>query len=324
MIFTFMGEVNYEKIIEKIARASNLDKEEIKRKVQAKRAKLSDLISYEGAAQIVAVELGINFENEKSKIKELLPNMRKVNAVGKVINLFPVRTFKNNKGTESKVANLIFADDTSNIKVVLWDTNHISFIEEGIIKEGSIVEVNNATMKGNELHLGNFSEIKISKEIFDDIKIITEKAVEEKKISDFIVSDNVKTRAFIVQTFEPRPFNVCSECKKKGVAEGENFICATHGKIHPEKRYLINLVLDDGTGTIRTVLFNENLSKIGLTELDNTERLIFQREDLLGKEMFFSGNVRMNKFFNEPEFIINQVGEVNLDNLIGDLKNSSK
>ena len=135
MIFTFMGEVNYEKIIEKIARASNLDKEEIKRKVQAKRAKLSDLISYEGAAQIVAVELGINFENEKLKINELLPGMRKVNVIGKIITLFPVRAFKNSKGEDSKVANFVLADDTSNIKIVLWDTNHIALIEEGNIGE---------------------------------------------------------------------------------------------------------------------------------------------------------------------------------------------
>ncbi len=315
-----MGEVNYEKVLEKIARASNLDKEEIRRKVEAKRAKLSELISYDGAAQIVAVELGVNFENEKLKINELLPGMRKVNAVGKIINLFPVRTFKNSKGEDSKVANFVLADETSNLKVVLWDTNHISLIESGRVKEGSVIELNNASMRGGELHLGSFSELKISSDLLDDGKIVTERVVQEKNISDFAVSGNFKTRAFIVQSFEPRSFNVCPECSKKVTAEGENFICIGHGKIPPEKRYLINIVLDDGTETIRAVLFHENLSKIGLTELENIERLISQREDLLGKEMFFSGNVRTNKFFNEPEFIVNQASEVNLDALIEELK----
>lgn len=315
-----MKDVNYEKVLEKIARASGLDKEEIKRKIEAKRAKLSDLISYEGAAQIVAAELGINFENEKLKINELLPGMRKVNVVGKMINLFPVRSFKNSKGEDMKVANFVLADDTSNIKIVLWDTNHISLIEGGRVKEGSVIELNNATMRGGELHLGSFSELRISSEILDDSKIIVKKAVSEKKISDLVVSDSVKTRAFIVQTFELKSFNVCRECSKKATAEGENFVCATHGKIFPEKRYLMNIVLDDGTGTMRTVLFHENLSKIGLTELNNIDKLIFQREDLLGKEMIFSGNVRMNKFFNEPEFIIDQVSEVNIEDLLEELK----
>ncbi len=315
-----MKDVNYEKVLEKIARASGIDKEEVQKKVEAKRAKLSDLISYEGAAQIVAAELGINFENEKLKINELLPGMRKVNVVGKMINLSPVRTFKNSRGEEMKVANFVLADDTSNIKIVLWDTNHISLIEGGRVREGSIIELNNATMRGGELHLGSFSELKISSELLDDSKIILERAVNEKKISDFVVSDSVKVRAFILQTFEPKAFNVCPECKKKAAAEGENFVCAAHGKIFPEKRYLINIVLDDGTETIRTVLFHENISKIGLTELNNVERAVSQREDLLGKEMVFSGDVRMNKFFNEPEFIVDGVSEVNLENLIEELK----
>ncbi|MBI2003844.1 hypothetical protein HYS72_00050 [Candidatus Pacearchaeota archaeon] len=289
-------------------------------KVKAKRAKLSELISYEGAAQIVASELGINFENEKLKINELLPGMRKVNVVGKVINLFPVRTFKSKKGEESKVVNFVLADDTSNIKIVLWDTNHISLIEGGQVKKGSAIELKNASMRGNELHLGSFSELKISSELFDDSKIVTEKMVSEKKISEFAVSDSVKTRAFILQTFEPKSFSVCPECSKKAAAEGENFVCASHGKILPEKRYLMTIVLDDGTGTIRAVLFHENLAKIGLTELENIERLISQREDLLGKEMVFSGQVRNNKFFNEPEFVVDGVSEINLEALIEGLK----
>ena len=49
------------------AKHSGLNVEEVNRKIEAKRAKLSGLISQEGAAQIVAAELGINFENEKLK-----------------------------------------------------------------------------------------------------------------------------------------------------------------------------------------------------------------------------------------------------------------
>ena len=71
---------------------------------------------------------------------------------------------------------------------------------------------------------------------------------------------------------------------------------------------------------MRAVLFHENLPKIGLTELENAERLINQREDLLGKEMVFSGNVRNNKFFNNNEFVIADVVDINLDELISNLE----
>ncbi len=311
---------NYDKILEKIALASGIEKEEIERRVEAKRAKLSGLISKEGAAQIIAAELGISFDNEKLKIDELLPGMRKVNVVGKVVTLFPVREFNKN-GRSGKVANMIIADETSNIKVVLWDTNHIELIEKGEVVEGTVVEIINAGMRDNELHLGSFSEFKKSEEILENVK--SEIVAKEKNILNFKNLENVKTRAFIVQIFEPRFFNVCPECKKKVISEGEGFVCAEHGKVMPEKRALLNLVLDDGTETIRGVLFHESISSLGLTDLENVDSFIKQKEELLGKEMFFSGTIRKNKLFNNKEFIIDKAEEIDLDALIKELEENA-
>jgi replication factor A1 len=309
---------NYERIIEKISKKSNLDKEEIERRIEAKRAKLSGLISKEGAAQIIAAELGISFDNEKLKIEELLPGMRKVNTFGKVINVSPPRIFKTKKGDDGKVANLFIADDTSNIKVVLWDTNHISLIENGKIKEGVVVEISNASMRENELHLGSFSGLKITDYPIKDAKV--ERIFREKKISELKNSDNVKIRAFIVQSFEPKFFYVCPECKKKVHQEGNNFICAEHGKIISDKRALLSIIIDDGTETIRAVIFQDDFPNLGLTDLENPEELANQREKLLGKEMVFYGTVRNNKIFNTPEFIVEKIEDVNLDLLIKELE----
>jgi len=313
-----MGDENYERILEKISKVSGVAKEELERKVEAKRAKLAGLISKEGAAQVIAAELGISFDNEKLKIDELLPGMRKVRVVGKVIRLFPVRSFTTKKGDEGKVANFILADDTSNIKVVLWDTNHIELIEKGEIVEDSVIEIQGGGMRDNEIHLGSFSEFKLSKEVLENVK--TERVVKEKNITDFRLSDNVKARAFIVQAFDPRFFYVCPECKKKVVSGSDGFVCAEHGKVVEQKRALINIVLDDGTETIRAVLFHDALPELGITELEDQERLLNQREDLLGKEMVFSGSIRMNKFFNNPEFIVDGVEQLNLDELIAGLE----
>jgi replication factor A1 len=309
---------NYDKVLERVVKVSGLDKEEIERRVEAKQAKLSGLISKEGALQVISAELGISFENEKSKIEELLPGMRKVNVIGKVIRLFPVRTFTTKKGDEGKVANLFIADDTSNIKVVLWDTNHIDLIEKGMSAEDKSIEIIGGSMRDNEIHLGSFSELKLSDVTFDNL--VTERVSKEKNIVDFGLSDNVKTRAFIVQVFEPKFFNVCSECKKKVTPEGDGFACAEHGKMVPEKRALINVVLDDGTESMRSVVFHDKLSELGITELDNQELFSQQKQNLLGKEMVFSGNVRRNSFFNNPELIIDGVSEVNLDELVNKLE----
>ena len=121
-------------------------------------------------------------------------------------------------------------------------------------------------------------------------------------------------RAFIVQAFQPRFFEVSKETGKKLTDEERE------QGIQGERRALINIVIDDGTETIRAVLFNENLANMGLRDLDNPERLSYQMEALPGKEMVFSGNVRKNSFFNNEEFIIDSVKEVNLDELIAKLE----
>jgi replication factor A1 len=308
---------NYDKFLERVINSSGLSREEIERRVEAKQSKLSGLISKEGALQVISAELGVSFENEVSKIGELLSGMRKVNVVGKVIRLFPVRSFTTKKGDEGKVANLFIADDTSNIKVVLWDTNHIELIEKNLITEGKSVEIIGGSMRDNEIHLGSFSGFKLSDAVFENI--VTQKVAKEKTISEFGLSDNVKTRAFVVQAFEPKFFNVCCECKKKVTPSGDEFECAEHGKVLCEKRALINIVIDDGTESIRSVIFHDNLHLLGITDLTNQEMLSQQKQNILGKEMIFSGNVRRNNFFNNPEFIIDNINEVNLDELMKSL-----
>jgi replication factor A1 len=309
---------NYKKMVEKMAQVSELSLEEIESKIKAKREKLSGLISEEGAAQVVAAEIGINLDNETFKIKELTPNMKKVNLVAKVIRLFPVRIFTRNE-KESKVANFIIADETSNIKAVLWDVNHIELLEKGEVEEGSVIEISNARMKDNEIHLGSFSELKKSNKNIEDVK--TERVAKEKNLSEVNIGEGIQTRAFMVQSFPVRFFNVCPECNKKPNQEGDKFVCNTHGEITPEKRGLINVILDDGSETIRAVAFHETLKEMGITEFDDPEKLSCQIEDLKGEELIFSGIIRKNTYFNEPEFTINSVKKIDLSKLLEELEN---
>ncbi|MBS3099242.1 DUF2240 family protein [Candidatus Pacearchaeota archaeon] len=106
---------NYSKLLDRIIRSSNLPLEEIEKRIEAKKAKLSGLISKEGAAQIVAAELGINFDQERVKISEIVQGMKRVNTIGKIVRMNPVRAYNKN-GKEGKVASFLLADETSNIR----------------------------------------------------------------------------------------------------------------------------------------------------------------------------------------------------------------
>ncbi|MEM4259158.1 MAG: hypothetical protein QXS38_00125 [Candidatus Pacearchaeota archaeon] len=310
---------NYEKLVERIAKSSNLSSEEIERKVEAKKAKLSGLISKEGAAQIVAAEMGINLDMEKLKLSEIFHGMKRANVVGKVIDILSIREYNKN-GRTGKVANLRIADDSGNARVVLWDTNHISLIEQGKIKKDDVIEISNANVRNGELHLSSFSDIKLSDEKME--VVVAEKTFNSGKLKDVKTGQNVKIRAVIVQAFEPRYFEVCPECKKRAL-EGE---CKVHGKIEPLKRALLNLILDDGSETIRSVIFGENINKLGFSdeEIFSLDKFAEKRNYLLGEERIFYGNIRNNALYNTMEFNIENLECIDLDALLKELESPNQ
>ena len=90
-----------EQAISKIKEASGLSEEEIKGKIDAKLDQLSGLVSKEGAAYIIANELGVKlFEQTSGKlqIKNILAGMRDVETVGKVTRKFDVKEFQRKDG----------------------------------------------------------------------------------------------------------------------------------------------------------------------------------------------------------------------------------
>jgi replication factor A1 len=305
---------NYDLLIERIATSAGIEKEEVERKVEAKKAKLSGLISKEGAAQIIAAELGINFEDQDLKIGELMAGMRKVNVVAKIINLFPIREYSKN-GREGKVANFVIADDTGSTRVVLWDVNHIALIEDGTIKEGDVVEIKNGATRDMEIHLSGFSEIKKSEKVMDDVK--SGPVTAEVTLAEARQGQSVRIRGTVVQVFSPRFYSVCPECNKKALQEGEGYKCAEHGVITPKARAILNFVLDDGTETMRIVMFSDQINAlIPEEDLKDEAKALAFRDDFIGTEIYLSGNVKTNNFFNNLEIIASGVEKADVEKLI--------
>lgn len=293
---------NYTSLLERISASAGLPQEEIERKIEAKRAKLSGLISKEGAAQIVSAELGINFDNQRMKISEIVHGMKRVNLFGKVTKVFPVREFNKN-GREGKIGSFLLGDASSNTRIVLWDTNHIDLIEKGELKEGSVIEVSNASVRNGEVHLSAFSDIKKSNEEIKDVKV--EQEFEMLKLKDAREGLNAQLRAFVVQVFEPRYFDDKREPGKK--------------------RALLNVVLDDGTENMRAVLFAEKIYDLGFTEEEvfDVEKFNEKKKGLLGEEKFFVGMFKKNAYFGNIEFTINQTKNLNVEELVKELEAKS-
>jgi hypothetical protein len=306
---------SYDQIVKLIAEGASLSVEDIERRIEARRAKLSGLISKEGAAQIIASELGISFDKQKMKISNLLSGMRKINLVGKIIKMNRVAEYNKN-GRSGKIGSFLVADETSNIRVVLWDTNHIDLIEKGTIKEGSVIEISGAEVRNSELHLGGFADIKISQSIIDNVH--TTLVLQKKTLDKVQPNDNLFTRAFIVQMFGPTFFTVCPECGKRVMEDNK---CMTHGNVSPKRKSILTLIIDDGTENMRAVLFSENIQKLNNgKEIENVEEFMPKRIELLGKEVIIEGNARKNKLSDSLEIFVNDIKEIELETLIEELE----
>jgi len=312
--------LTYEDIFERILKETKISEEELNEKISQKISQLSDLISKEGAAQIVANQLGVKLgeavTNKKLKINEIPKGVSAVDALGKVIQIYGVRNFNRN-GREGKVANLVIGDETGTIKVVIWEERLIRDIEEGEIKEGDIIKVRNAYSKVNngfnELHLGSKSQMETNPK-GEKIGEVQSRVVVEKPQAILTKIDLLKEGMFVelqgtvVQLFEPRHYLACPECNRKVQQNGDGYSCNTHGKINPKKLAIVNMFFDDGTNNIRVVCFSNQIEQLfgrsneDLLEVasNSFEKL---KEEVLGKQLSISGRVTKNTMMDRLEFM---------------------
>ena len=326
-----MLRLSYEEIKKRIREEKGVSDSEIEDKVKQKLSKLSGLISKEGAAHIVANELGIKLfpdpQKKKYKIKEILAGLRGVEVTGRVIKKYETRTF-NKDGREGRVASLLIGDETGVLRIVLWDENLISQSEK--LQENDIIKITNAYAKENqgfkELHLGNRSEIAQNPEGEDISMIKKVRDFSQKKIEELQAGDLVKVMGTVVQVFEPRFYEACPECSKKINMEGDKKSCVEHGAVIPKHVPILNFIFDDGTGNIRVVCFRESAAKaLSRTEeqmqayRENSAEFENAKNELTGKHLMVTGRVTKNDMFDRLEFIAHDIVAVNPKTLLAEV-----
>ena len=303
-------------IIEKIKENSDLTEQDIRGKIKLKLDQLSGLISEEGAAHIIANELGIKLYEPSGKlqIKNILAGQRNVEILGKVQRKFDVQEFDTGE-RKGKVGSFLVADETGPIRVVLWNamTDQISSINEGDVvrvKSGYVRENNNR----KEIHLNDKSVIEINPEGETVENVKTEPVSMRKKIADLQGNEqDTELLGTIVQVFDPRFFEVCPQCNKRVVQKEDGMHCNEHGKVEPADSYVTNIFLDDGSDNIRVVfwrnqtqkLFNKtNDEMVAMKEEGSLEEL---KNSLLGNIIKVVGRSTKNEVFNRVEFVPNLV-----------------
>jgi ssDNA-binding replication factor A large subunit len=294
-------------IIDKIKEKTGLTDKEIQSKIKDKLDLLSGLISEEGAAHIIANELGVKiFEDPgKLQIKNVLAGMRNVELTGRIVKIYETKNFEkeNRKG---KLCSFLIGDPTGIIRVVAWN-DKVDLLTK--MKENDTIKIENGYAKENngrkEVHLGDKTKVTFLQETIE----VKETTNERKKISELKGGEeNVEIMGAIVQVFDPKFFEVCPECGKRVREKEGEFVCEQHNAVSPAFSYVFNLFLDDSSDTIRVVLWRNQAQKLlGLTNEEIIERKegTFDevKNDLLGKIVKFSGRATKNEMFERIEFV---------------------
>ncbi len=233
---------NLQDIIAKILEQSpNLTREAVLVMVQQKRDGAGKLLTDEGAAHLVAGDLGVSLSGSGSfkntlDTKDLIIGSSDVSLSGKVVLTYPTQTFRKKDGAEGRVGRFVLQDGTGSTKIVLWDEN-AELLDRQRIPVGSIVRVNHGYVRPSldgkpEVNVGKRGSVVVQASGNESVnQTITYKKIHE--ISDRDLSVNVKG---IVVSASPPSFFTRSD--------------GTSGQVS-------RIQIGDETGQIRITLWNE-------------------------------------------------------------------
>jgi replication factor A1 len=302
-------------ILARIKEKTGLNEEALMAKIEAKCASLAGLISKEGAAHIIANELGIKLFEGSGKIKDLLPGMRNAELLGRITQIYEIRDFQRADGSAGKVGSFMLGDDTSIVRIVCWG-NQAEILKQ--LSVGMPVKITGGMVRENqrgykEVHLNESSRvIPNPKETVPEVKSTKaqRKTLKELQESD----EQVEVMGTIVQVFDPKFFEVCPQCGARLKEVEGQWVCDEHSAIMPDYSYLVNVFLDDGTENMRVVLFRNQAERLLAKTKEqmiayrvNPETFEPLKTELLGEQFRFIGRAKKNTFFDRIEFIANQV-----------------
>jgi replication factor A1 len=122
----------------------SLTREVVERLIEEERAKAAGLLTDEAAAHLVASNLGVDGSGEKIEAKltigALTTGLSDVSLTGRVIHVFPPRTFQRADGRQGKVLRMIIGDGTGTVPIVFWD-DKADLVQASKVSRGKVVRI---------------------------------------------------------------------------------------------------------------------------------------------------------------------------------------
>ena len=314
--FVMMG-FSYDEIVARIKEVSNLSDAEIASTIDGKVGQFSGLVSKEGAAHILANELGIKLSRpvaSRLKVANIVSGMQNVEVLGRVVAVYPAKAFSSN-GRSGQVGSAIFGDETGTIRVVFWneEANKLAFLKHGDMLMLKGVYVKDSRSNSLELHVNSRSLVVVNPP--GESVEVKERELKRRRINELADDDSfVEVLATVIEVFDLRFFEVCPDCGKRARVQDSGFVCSSHGVVMPSYSYVLNAFLDDGTASVRTVFFRNSAQQFLRRSED--ELLSFRlspesfeqvKTEALGSFVKVRARVSRNEMYGRIELVANSV-----------------
>lgn len=256
--------MSWREIVEQILlQRPDQKKEEIMEKIEKKRAEANGLLTYDAAAKLVALELGIKIRNQNSAfpskilVKNLVPGLNDVTITGRVITVYPTKIFTQADGSKTAMAKLLVADKTGILTVVFWNAKEDMLKRLEQVKPGKIIRVSHGYVREGldgrlELNLGSRSQL----------EILPQEAGE----TDFPDVNDFLNRIGEL-TAKHRRANVLGRVEKISSPSTFQRRNGTTGKV-------LRLQLKDETGQVTLVAWNEKVEELSNVEKNDVLRVM--------------------------------------------------
>jgi len=134
--------------------------------LEAEKRKTAGLIAENTLLRLIAARYGVEISREtvidcKLLSNYLVPNLNRVTVSGRVVAVFPAKTFEGEK--PGKYASLLIADKNGVVRVMLWN-GKADLVESGLVKVGQVARFSRCYTREDrngktELHVSEKGEV---------------------------------------------------------------------------------------------------------------------------------------------------------------------
>jgi replication factor A1 len=238
-----------DELVEQLSAEAGLSRETVLEKLKREKHRTGGLISDVALLQIIAAELGVQIQGNKPSeptllISDLVPNLSNVTVVGRIVAVFPPKTFNGNRS--GRFASLLIADKSGIVRIIFWN-DKVSFLESDGMKVGQVVRLSHGYTKEDrsgkvEVHIGERSEITVEPE--------------DVQTKDYPTISNFTTRiAEITASGQNRKVNLAGIVKDVSSTSTFTRQDSTCGKV-------LRLTLADESGDVSVVFWNEKVDEL--------------------------------------------------------------